>query len=294
MEYQRTLLREHTFSGTGIHSGESVSICVKPAPVNTGIVFIRKDLSSLHYIPALADNVSSTVRGTTLSFEGVEVRTVEHILSCLYGLCVDNAFIEVHGSEVPIMDGSSYPFTHMINSSGYREQPEGQRSFIIPLEPLEISDSDSHIVVVPCSEFKITCIIDYNHPILKTQMEEILIEPRTYINCISQSRTYGFIEEIQYLLDNNLALGGNLDNALVIKKDGYSSPLRYPNEPVRHKILDLIGDISLLGSYMKSHIIAIKTSHKLNVELVKAIKSMSLKHNHQEPENFVDRYVDCI
>ena len=290
MEYQRTLLREHTFSGTGIHSGESVSICVKPAPVNTGIVFIRKDLPSLHYIPALADNVSSTVRGTTLSFEGIEVKTVEHILSCLYGLCVDNAFIEIYGGEVPIMDGSSHPFTHMINSSGYREQPEGQRAFIIPPEPLWVTDRDSHIVVLPCSEFKITYIVDYDHPILKTQMEEILIEPRTYINCISQSRTYGFIEEIQYLLDNNLALGGTLDNALVIKKDGYSSPLRYPNEPVRHKILDLIGDVSLLGSYLKSHIIAVKSSHKLNVELVKAIKSVALKHSNRGHV----RYVDCI
>lgn len=290
MEYQRTLLREHTFSGTGIHSGESVSICVKPAPVNTGIVFIRKDLPSLHYIPALADNVSSTLRGTTLSFEGVEVKTVEHILSCLYGLCVDNAFIEIYGGEVPIMDGSSHPFTNMINSSGYREQPEGQRAFIIPSEPLWVSDRDSHIVILPCSEFKITCIVDYNHPVLKTQMEEISVEPRTYINCISQSRTYGFIEEIQYLLDNNLALGGTLDNALVIKKDGYSSPLRYPNEPVRHKILDLIGDVSLLGSYLRSHIIAVKSSHKLNIELVKAIKSMALKHNNHSHV----RYADCI
>ncbi len=290
MEYQRTLLREHTFSGTGIHSGESVSICVKPAPVNTGIVFIRKDLSSSHYIPALVNNVSSTIRGTTLSFEGVEVRTVEHILSCLYGLRVDNAFIEIYGSEVPIMDGSSHVFTDIINSSGFREQPEGERTFIIPAEPLWVSDRDSHIVLLPCDEFKITCIVDYNHPILKTQMEEILIEPRTYISCISQSRTYGFIEEIQYLLDNNLALGGTLDNALVIKKDGYSSPLRYPNEPVRHKILDLIGDVSLLGSYVKSHIIAVKSSHKLNVELVKAIKSMALKHNNH---NHV-RYADCI
>ncbi|MEQ8188780.1 MAG: UDP-3-O-acyl-N-acetylglucosamine deacetylase [Candidatus Eremiobacterota bacterium] len=288
MEYQRTLLREHTFSGTGIHSGESVSICIKPAPANTGIVFIRKDLPSVHYIPALADNVSNTLRGTTLSFGGVEVKTVEHILSSLYGLRVDNAFIEIYGSEVPIMDGSSHIFTSIIDSSGYREQPEGRRSFIIPGEPLWVSDRDSHIIVLPCSEFKITCIVDYNHPILKTQMEEILIEPRTYINCISQSRTYGFIEEIQYLLDNNLALGGTLDNALVIKKDGYSSPLRYPNEPVRHKILDLIGDISLLGSYLKSHIIAVKSSHKLNVELVKAIKSMALKHKNLSHVGCVD------
>ncbi|OQA16538.1 MAG: UDP-3-O-(3-hydroxymyristoyl) N-acetylglucosamine deacetylase [bacterium ADurb.Bin363] len=285
MEYQRTITCEHNFSGIGLHTGESASVKIKPTSVNSGIVFIRKDIPSSPQIPALVDNVINTCRGTSLCIDGIEIKTVEHILSCLRGLCIDNALIEVYGSEIPIMDGSSCCFVDSICSKGFQEQ-SCERSFVTPKEPLYLSDNDSSIVLLPCDVFKITYVIDYNHPVLKTQMEEILIEPRTYMNYICMARTYGFIEEVQYLLDNNLALGGRLDNALVIMKDGYSSPLRYNNEPVKHKILDLIGDISLLGAFLRGHIIAIKSSHKLNVEFVKLIKDRYLNSIYTFLENF--------
>jgi UDP-3-O-[3-hydroxymyristoyl] N-acetylglucosamine deacetylase len=271
-EYQQTIKEKICFSGTGLHSGKDVRICICPAPPDRGIIFIRKDIASEPEIPALVRNVSNTLRGTSLSFNGFEVKTVEHILSALWGLNVDNVFIEVSGVEIPIMDGSSMDFVKTISSAGLTEQ-EMPRKYYISSGPFWISQNNSYIILLPYNGFKITYVIHYDHPVIKTQMEEIEIEPRTYIEHISQSRTYGFTEEIEYLLKNNLALGGNLENAVIIEKDKYSSPLRFDNEPVKHKILDLIGDVALLGYHIKGHIIAIKSSHKLNIELVNKIKN---------------------
>ena len=244
MLYQKTIKKEIELKGIGIHSGSEVTLKIKPAPADTGVVFFRGDIPDCPPIPALEENVKGTFRGTDLCVGSAEIKTVEHLLSSLSGLSVDNVFVYVYGPEIPIIDGSSEVFAKALFDANFEEQKEGQKKFYSPSVPVWASIEDSHIVALPYDGLKITCVINYKHPLLNTQMEEIVVEPRTYMKSISKARTYAFMEEVQYLLDNNRALGGSLENALIIKEDGFSSPLRYENEPVRHKILDLVGDIS--------------------------------------------------
>jgi len=270
--YQITINKEIEFHGTGIHSGAGVKIIVKPAPINTGVVFFRRDIPGSSPIPALAENVVNSFRGTDLSVDGVSVKTVEHLLSTFRGLAMDNVFVDVYGPEIPIIDGSTWPFVKAVQKAGFMEQKDGEKIFFRPQESVWATHKDSHIILLPYKGLKITCVINYDHPQLQTQMEEIEIEPGIYTESICKARTYAFMEEVEYLLEKKLALGGSLDNALVIKKDGYSSPLRYPNEPVRHKILDLIGDMSLLGQNLEGHVLAIKSGHSLNLKFVKILR----------------------
>jgi|SRR5579872_256698 len=267
VEYQQTLAREFVLSGVGLHTGCRTNVTVAPAPANAGFSFILADDSRL---PAAPQFVRSTVRCTTLGSATAEVNTVEHVLAALAGMGVDNAVIKLDAEEVPIMDGSALDFAHAIAAVGIVEQRTPRR--VLELRaPLWIRDGDKLLVIVPAPHFAVSFYVEFPHPVGKQFISTGPITPEYFFREIAPNRTFGFRAEIDRLYAQGLAQGGSLDNAVVIESDGYMGPLRFPDEIVRHKVLDLIGDFALLGMRPQFEVIAMKSGHALHVAAVREL-----------------------
>ena len=264
---QRTLDHSIRCSGIGLHSGRKIELVLHPAEENTGITFIRSDLGI--EFPAKAEYVTDTRLRTTIGKGDAQISTVEHLLSALAGLGVDNARIEVSGAEVPIMDGSSAPFVFLIQCAGIREQSSAKKVLRI-LKHVEVVDGDKRCALYPTGGFKISYLLDYDHPLLRKRQVSIDFSRQAYTREISRARTFGFLHEVEALQKAGLALGGSLENAIVLDTHRVVNEggLRYEDECVRHKILDTLGDLSLSGYPIVGAFEGELTGHDMNHKLV--------------------------
>ncbi|MFT7286359.1 MAG: UDP-3-O-[3-hydroxymyristoyl] N-acetylglucosamine deacetylase [Halieaceae bacterium] len=271
---QRTLRNAIKATGVGLHTGEKVYLRLAPAPADAGIVFRRVDLDPVVEIPASAANVGDTTLSTTLMVDGHRVSTVEHLLSAMAGLGIDNAFVDVSASEVPIMDGSAGPFVFLIQSAGIEEQ-NAAKKFIRIKREVTVVDGDKKASFLPFDGFKVSFTIDFDHPVFRdrTAHAEVDFSSTSFVKEVSRARTFGFMHEIEYLRSKGLARGGSVDNAIVVdeyrilNQDG----LRYDDEFVKHKILDAIGDLYLLGYSLIGEFRAHKSGHALNNASLRAL-----------------------
>ena len=263
--YQRTLARAVSCSGIGLHSGKTVQLTLKPATINHGIKFVRKDLPDNPCIPARFNCVVDTSLATVIGNNGVIVSTIEHLMACLAGLSIDNVIVELDSYEVPVMDGSAGPFTRMILEAGIQEL-DAPRHFFRLTEPIELEQDGKFVGAYPDDTFKITCHIEFEHPLIRSQTCTIEVVDHVFEREVSGARTFGFLHEIEYMKRYGLARGGSLDNAVVIDEKSVLNDegLRYEDEFVRHKLLDSIGDFSLLGMPILGHIVTRKTGHAFN------------------------------
>jgi len=313
-EYQHTLKKNITLSGIGLHTGESVKIEICPAPDNYGYKFQRTDLTNQPIVRADAEFVVATDRGTTLQENGARIYTTEHILAALYGCQVDNALIKIDGPEVPIMDGSAKLFVDAILSVGIEKQT-AQRNYFVLNENIKWEDADKGIefLAVPDEQYRLTVMVDYNSPVLGTQHATIY-NISEFVPNIAKCRTFVFLRELEFLAQNNLIKGGDLDNAIVlvereniskteldrlakllgkedleIKVEGIgvlnSTKLQYENEPARHKLLDIVGDLALVGRPIKAHILAARPGHSGNTRFAKVLKEQ-IKKQERNLRNF--------
>ena len=270
---QRTLSSKIKASGVGLHTGKKITLTLNPARVNTGIIFVRTDLKS-DPIQASLENVHDTRLSTTLSNNTAKISTVEHLLSALAGLGIDNALVELDGPEVPIMDGSARPFVFMIQSAGIQEQNDPKK-FIKIKKTIEVRQDEKWAKIEPFDGFKVAFTIDFNHPAFNesSQSSEIDFSSVSYLSQVSRARTFGFAKDIELLRKNNLALGGSVNNAIVI--DDYKvineEGVRFEDEFVKHKILDAIGDLYLLGHGLIGSFSAYKSGHHLNNLLLREL-----------------------
>ena len=268
---QQTLNRPASFSGVGLHSGNRVNMTLLPAPANSGVRFRRVDLEGRPEIEARVENVSETNRSTTLAKGNVKIHTVEHVLAALAGYGIDNAIVELDANEPPIADGSSREFCKIIQEAGIVPLAENREPYT-PAAPIELQVGETTMTLFPDETFKITCTSADKHGRF-TQFYSTEITPKTWEKELAHARTFCFFEEIEYLIKNGLIKGGSLENAVVIRDDAVltTEPLRYPEEFVRHKMLDIVGDLSLLGRPIHGHLIAVKPSHTANCEMVRQI-----------------------
>lgn len=272
---QRTLKNTIRATGVGLHSGEKVYLTLKPAPVDHGIVFRRVDLEPIVDIQAKATNVGETTMSTTLVKDGVRVDTVEHLLSAMAGLGIDNAIVELSAQEVPIMDGSAGPFVFLIQSAGILEQSKAKR-FIRIKKKVEVREGDKVASFVPYNGFKVTFEIVFDHPAFEQSAQKASLDfsSTSFVKEVSRARTFGFMKDIEFLRSKNLALGGSVNNAIVVdeyrvlNEDG----LRYDDEFVKHKILDAVGDLYLLGHSLMGEFVGFKSGHGLNNKLLRALE----------------------
>jgi len=309
MAKQLTLKKEFTVSGKGLHTGLKITARFCPAESNTGYRFVRTDLEEKPIVEALAENVKHTERGTVLNKNGVTISTIEHALAALYAAEIDNCLIEIDGPEMPILDGSAIEFVNCIHEAGVEEQAYNKQFYVVR-NRIEVSDPETgaSLIILPYDGFSITTLISFDSPILNNQFAR-LNELSDFGKEIANSRTFVFVREVELLLKHNLIKGGDLDNALVIydqelpqekldsiadamniphklvNKLGYinNKPLFYDNEPARHKLMDLVGDIALIGKPLKGHIIATRPGHKINNQLAKLIRKELRKQDIQPP-----------
>jgi len=276
MVKQRTLKNVIQATGVGVHTGQKISMTLKPAPVNTGIVFRRVDCEPVVEIPARADYVGDTSFCTVLIKDGVRIGTVEHLMSALAGLGIDNAFVELSAPEVPIMDGSSSSFVFLIQSAGIEEQ-NAAKKFLRIKKAVEYKDGDKFVRVKPFDGFKISFGIEFDHPVIRKGGQEISLDftATSYVKEISRARTFGFMSDFEWLRSKNLASGASLDNAIVLDefKVMNDDGLRYDDEFVRHKVLDAIGDLYLLGYSLLGEFSGFKSGHTLNNLFIREILS---------------------
>ncbi|HEX9627133.1 MAG TPA: UDP-3-O-acyl-N-acetylglucosamine deacetylase [Acidiferrobacterales bacterium] len=271
---QRTLKNVIRATGVGLHTGEKVYLTLAPAPVETGIVFRRTDLPEVVEIKAHPENVTDTRLSTTLESNGVKISTVEHLMSAFAGLGIDNAYVDVTAPEVPIMDGSAGPFVFLIQSAGIAEQPAPKR-FMRIRKPIRIEDGDKWVAFEPWDGFKVSFSIDFDHPTFRnsTQVASVDFSTTSFVKEVSRARTFGFMHDLEALRQAGLARGGGLDNAIVM--DSYrvlnDDGLRYEDEFVKHKVLDAIGDLYLLGHPLIGAFSAYKSGHALNNRLLRAL-----------------------
>jgi UDP-3-O-[3-hydroxymyristoyl] N-acetylglucosamine deacetylase len=267
---QKTLAKPVALSGKGVHSGKMTHLTVHPAPENHGIKFRRVDLPGTQDIPALFKLVVDTSLATVLGTNGAIVSTIEHLMASFAGLGIDNALVEIDDYEIPIMDGSARIFTNSFEGTGVVEQ-SAPKHFLIVKKPIHISQGDKSVVVHPEPCFKITCQIDFSHPLIGKQTIIFDRAKNNFARDISRARTFGFIQDLELLKKFSLGKGGSLDNAIIIDKDKILNEdgLRYPDEFVRHKLLDSLGDFSLLGMPIQGHIISHKSGHTLNHLFIK-------------------------
>ena len=271
---QRTMRNSIRATGVGLHTGKKVYLTLRPAPVNTGIIFRRVDLDPVVEIPAKAENVSDTQLSTTLSAGDASVSTVEHLLSAMAGLGIDNAYVDINASEVPIMDGSAGPFVFLIQSAGIDEQ-NAAKQFIRIKREVTVREDDKIATLLPREGFKVSFTIDFDHPAFKghSHTAEVDFGSTSFVREVSRARTFGFMREFEYLRSRGLARGGSLDNAIVI--DDYrvlnEDGLRYEDEFVRHKVLDAIGDLYLLGKSLIGEFKAYKSGHSLNNKVLRSL-----------------------
>jgi UDP-3-O-[3-hydroxymyristoyl] N-acetylglucosamine deacetylase / 3-hydroxyacyl-[acyl-carrier-protein] dehydratase len=320
---QHTLKAPATISGTGLHSGIEVELTLQPAEPDFGYYFQRIDLPNQPMIKADCDLVTDVKRGTTLESNGAKISTVEHVLAALVGMGVDNCLIQVNGPEIPVLDGSCLPFVKLIEDTGLKEQ-DVRKMWVAIDQNIYYVDEEHRVemVAIPSSEFQINTLIDFNSPILGTQHAG-LKNMREFKDEIAPSRTFCFLHELEMLIDNNLIKGGDLNNSIVVvdkpvgekelsrlqklfgnkievKNEGYLNniQLRFPNEPARHKLLDMIGDLALVGHHIKARIIASRPGHRCNVEFAKRIKQYIRKrkgapaYDPTKPPLFDQRYIE--
>ncbi|GAB2878193.1 UDP-3-O-acyl-N-acetylglucosamine deacetylase [Microbulbifer echini] len=264
---QRTLKNAIRATGVGLHTGKKVILTLKPAPVDTGIVFRRTDLDPVVEIEARAENVGDTLLSTTLVKDDVRIATVEHLLSAMAGLGIDNAIVELSAQEVPIMDGSAGPFVFLIQSAGIQEQ-SAPKKFLRIKKPITVEEGDKVASFLPFNGFKVSFTIDFDHPVFQGRnlTSSVDFSSTSFVKEVSRARTFGFMHEIEYLRSKGLVQGGSVDNAIVV--DQYrilnEGGLRYEDEFVKHKILDAIGDLYLLGTSLIGEFKAFKSGHSLN------------------------------
>lgn len=270
-EKQTTIQFPVSFQGIGLHKGQPVKLTFHPAPVDTGIVFVRTDLPNKPAIPAQVEWVVDTTRGTTLGKDGVEVHTVEHVLAAIAGLGLNNLYVEIDSVEPPAADGSSWPFVQVLQQAQVVEQ-EKELEKIVLKKAMWVRDGEKFVVALPAPALRVSFTLVYEHPGIKTQYAEYNIKKEIFVKEIASARTFGFLAEVEQLKAMGLALGGSLENAIVLDERAPLTPLRFTNEFVRHKILDLVGDISLIGQPLQAHIIASKSGHNLNTKLAGMIK----------------------
>jgi len=263
MSVQRTLRRATTCAGIGLHSGSKVTLSLRPAPADFGIRFRRADMGGLE-VPATADHVGGINYATGLTRDAVKVDTVEHLLAALVSLGIDNAVVELNSPEVPIMDGSAAPFIYLIQEAGVKTQAAPRR-YIKVLRPMSLSRGDKRIALYPSDHFKVTYSIAYDHPLLREQSRTLRLSESVFVDEIAPARTFTFLKEVEQLRQRGLALGGSLENAIVIGETGVlNNALRFTDEFVRHKILDAIGDLALLGHPVVGHLVAHRGGHGLH------------------------------
>ncbi|MFO7665442.1 MAG: UDP-3-O-acyl-N-acetylglucosamine deacetylase [Desulfobacterales bacterium] len=262
---QRTLAKTVSCSGIGVHSGKNVNLTLKPAPINYGIQFIRTDLPDSPSIPACFSMVVDTSLATVIGHNGFIVSTIEHLMAAFAGLSIDNVSVELDSYEMPIMDGSAGPFTRLLKEAGI-EELDAHRYYFVVKEPIELNQDGKSVGIYPAPDLKISCTIEYDHPLINKQTFSTKITEQVFENEICSARTFGFLHEIEYLRQYGFAKGGSLDNVIVIDNGSILNQdgLRFPDEFVRHKLLDCIGDFSLLGLPILGHIVLNKTGHAFN------------------------------
>jgi len=272
--HQYTLKKDVSCCGVGLHSGRTVNLTLKPAPVDNGIRFFRTDLMANTHIKAHMDKVVDTRLATTIGEKAFQVSTTEHLLAALRGYGIDNVDIELDSAEVPIMDGSAGPFIHLLKKSGKKKQ-EGLRKVLRITRKITYEDGDKNITFLPYEGFKVSGKIEFDDALIRKQSFEIDVTPERFVKEIANARTFGYVEQVEELWSNGLALGGTLDSVIaihwnrktVLNEDG----LRFENEFIRHKVLDIVGDLALLGCPVQGHVIANKTGHTEHLAFMKAI-----------------------
>jgi len=272
LRFETTVMRAAEASGVGLHSGVPVTIRILPAPVSTGIVFQRTDLDNFQ-IPASWRHVARVSYATSLMRQGVLISTTEHLLSVLYSMGIDNALIEIDNLEVPILDGSGQPFVQLIRQAGIR-QYRRKRRYLRIRRPISVEDKGKRISILPDDTFRLTCDTDYPAPVGRQSLE-LEVTPERYASQLAFARTFGWEQDLNQMRDMGLIRGASLDNAVCFTKDGVLNPegLRAPDECCRHKALDLIGDLALLGRPLLGHVIAERAGHAMHAALVKSIMS---------------------
>jgi UDP-3-O-acyl N-acetylglucosamine deacetylase len=271
-EKQQTIIKPISIRGIALHTGYRARLTFKPAEINTGVIFTRTDLPGKPSVKALGTNVTEVMRGTTIKDGEAVVHTIEHVLAALMSQGIDNVIVEMDRSEPPIVDGSSQPFIELLQEVGSVEQ-DAEREYFVVKEPFFLEMEHAIINVVPDDKFRISCTVKYDQSQLDTQYLTMEVTSESFIKELSVARTFCMYSELEYLMDAGLIRGGSLDNATVIhgstilSKDG----LRYPDEFVRHKMLDIVGDFALLGKPIKGHIIAVKPGHPSNVTMVQKL-----------------------
>lgn len=282
MDKQRTIEGEVSLNGVGIHTANKVNVTFKPADVDSGINFVRADLPAKPAIKALVDYLipqSRSPRRTSIGKDTVEVYTIEHLMAALAGLSIDNIFVEIDNNELPGLDGSSLNFLEALNKAGIREQEKPRQYYLIK-EPIFVEEDGASIMAVPSAEFKISYTLSYNHPMLKAQFMEININTDVFKNELASARTFCLEDETTELQYQGLGRGANYDNTLVLGETGViKNRLRYEDEFIRHKILDLIGDLYILGQPIKGHIIALRSGHSLNLKLARKINEQKQRYS---------------
>ena len=262
---EKTITASVSYTGIGLHSGKPATAVFKPAPAGNGIVFVRSDLPGKPQIPAKASLVTATLRATTLKNAAAEVFTVEHIMAALFISDVDNCIIEMDGPEPPVADGSSLPFVELINKAGTVEQ-ERQRQVFVLDKSFSVHDGERYVTVVPYPGQRFSFLSMNDHPLLGTQYFDVEVGKADFINEIAPARTIAFMHEVEGLKQMGLGLGGSMENVIIFDEDKVLTPLRFEDELVRHKLLDILGDLFLAGRFF-GHVIAVKSAHALNTAL---------------------------
>ena len=299
---QRTIKNSIKATGIWLHTGKKITLSLNPAPAETGIIFTRTDLDNKINIKACPENVGDTTLSTTLILNNIKVSTVEHLLSAIAGLGIDNLFVNLDGPEVPIMDGSAGPFVFLLQSAGIKEQKKPKK-FIRILKPIEVKDEETGkwVKFAPFDGFKVAFTIGFDHPVFQDKTHKAVLDFSTvsYVKEVSRARTFGFMRDVELLRSKNLALGGSLDNAVVVDDHRVlnADGLRYEDEFVKHKILDAVGDLYLLGKSLIGSFEGYKSGHDLNNKLLRKLienqdawEEVGYKTSEELPINYMDAY----
>lgn len=273
MRFETTVQRPVEAKGVGLHTGVSVSIRILPAPPSTGIVFLRTDLDNFH-VPASWRYVARVSYATSLMRQGVMISTTEHLLSVFYSMGVDNAYVEIDNLEVPILDGSGSPYVELLKAAGLKSYRRRKR-FLLIRRPVTVESGSKRITILPADRFLLTCDVFYDHPLIGKQSLDMEVTPERYAHEIAPARTFGFAHELDQMRDMGLIRGAALENAMCFDREGVQNPggLRFPDECCRHKALDLIGDLALIGKPLLGHVIAERAGHAMHTALVARIMS---------------------
>ncbi|MDD4894641.1 MAG: UDP-3-O-acyl-N-acetylglucosamine deacetylase, partial [Candidatus Omnitrophica bacterium] len=286
MDNQRTIQKEVSLKGVGLHTAHKVNVTFKPAGVDAGINFVRVDLPARPVIKASVGSLLSqpdSPRRTSIGSDGAHIYTIEHLMAALSGLCIDNIYVEIDNDEVPGLDGSSLNFLEILNNAGIKEQDKPRRSYSLR-EPIFVEEESCSIIALPSRDFKISYTLNYNHSLLKAQFLAVQFGEGAFQNELAPSRTFCLESEAQDLQGRGMGLGANYENTLVVGENGViKNKLRYQDEFVRHKMLDLYGDLYILGEPLKAHIIAVKSGHSLNLKMVKKIDQQRQKYSQGAP-----------